>query len=110
MKRVILILALVFGFVQADNGVGYNTFGFTMVYQNGVRLTILASDGLFRAYIHSNDLINAGRVLICEANPQGLKSIDDFVNALEKNFDWEFGYRETKVENVTLKCVGTGVQ
>lgn len=114
MKRVLLILALAFGLGQA-NSLDYNTLGFTYVYPNGVRVTFLSSDGLFRAYIHANDLIEAGRVMICEAKTiGGGNSIDDFVNkfldALEKNLNWEFGYKETKVGNTILKCVGTGVR
>lgn len=114
MKRVLLILALVFGLGQA-NSLDYNTLGFTYVYPNGVRITFLASDGLLRVYIHAKDLVAAGRVMICEANTMGgSNSIDDFANkfldALEKNFNWEFGYREIKIGSVTLKCMGTGVR
>ena len=108
MKRALLILALVFGFVQAD----INTMGETQVESDGIRITTLISAGWVRYFIHLDDLSEAERVIICEAPFREIEALGlDAWSALKQaNVTYEKGAKNFTIGNTkeVLACVGVG--
>ena len=109
MKRILLILALVFGFMQAD----INTMGETKVQESdGTRITTLISAGWVRYFIHLDDLSKAERVIICEAPFREIEALGlDAWSALKQaNVTYEKGAKRFYLgEHLEyLACVGIG--
>lgn len=107
MKRTLLILALVFGFMQAD----INIMGESVV-DNDLRITTLISAGWVRYFIHLDDLSKAERVIICEAPFRDIEALGlDAWSALnEANVTYENGFKSFIIGNTkkVLDCVGIG--
>lgn len=110
MKRVIFILALAFGLGHADAQI--NTMGGTVITKDGTRITALISAGYARFFIHTDDLKEANRVIICEALYKNIIDLDlEAWDVLEDSkVTFIKGFKKLRIGNTNeyLNCVGVG--